>query len=83
MVHHNEGEIKAVIQALLAIFISYTLLRFLSVFAITFNGFTAFGVIIGAAILYFSLRKNKEFDTFVGLTCLLAVPFSILFGLSA
>ncbi len=83
MTHHNEGEVKAVIQALLAIFISYTLLRFLSIFAVSFNGITAFGVIVGAAILYFSIRENKEFDTFFGLICLFAVPFAILFGLSA
>ena len=80
MTHYNYGEIKSIIQALLAIFISYTLLRFLAVFAVTFNGLTAFGVILGAAIMYFSYRRTTEFDTFVGLTCLLAVPFSILFS---
>ena len=80
MTHYNDGEIKSIIQALLAIFISYTLLRFLAVFAVTFNGLTAFGVILGAAIMYFCYRRTTEFDTFVGLTCLLAVPFSILFS---
>ena len=80
MTHHNEGEIKAILQAILAIFISYTLIRFLSVFALTFNGFTAFGVILGATILYFSFRRDKELDAFFGLTSFFAVPFSILFS---
>lgn len=79
MTHHNEGEIHSIAQVLLAIFISFTLLRFLAVFAVNFSAITAFGVIIGAAILYFSFRKNKDFDMFVGFTCLMAIPFSILF----
>ena len=83
MAHHNKGEIKAIIHALLAIFISYTLIRFLSVFALSFNGFTAFGVILGVTILYFSLRKDKEFDSFFGFTSFFAVPFAILFSFLA
>ena len=73
-------ELKMIVQALLAIFISYTLLRFLSVFSVNFNAFTAFGVILGATILYFSFRKSNEFDNFMGITCFMAIPFSIYFA---
>ena len=80
MTHHNEGEIKSVVQILLAIFISFVLLRFLAVFAVNYSFLAAIGVIIGASILYFSFRKTNEFDLFVGITCLLAIPYSILFA---
>lgn len=82
MVHHNQGEIKAIVQALLAIFISYTMLRFLAVFAQNFHFISAIGVIIGIAIIYFSFRRSREFDMFIALTCLMAIPFSILFFLT-
>lgn len=83
MTHYNKGELKLVIQGLLAIFISYTLVRFVAVFALNYNGFAAFGLILGATILYFSFRNSKEFDVFVALTCFLALPNSIVFSFFA
>lgn len=80
MTHHNEGEIKSVVQILLAIFISFVLLRFLAVFAVNYSFLAAIGVIIGASIMYLSFRKSNEFDLFVSITCLLAIPYSILFS---
>ena len=80
MTYQNQGEIKSVIQILLAIFISFVSLRFLAVFAVNYSFIAALGVIIGASILYFSFRKSNEFDLFVAMTCLLAIPYSILFS---
>jgi len=80
MTYQNQGEIKSVIQVLLAIFISFVSLRFLAVFAVNYSFIAALGVIIGASILYFSFRKSNEFDLFVAMTCLLAIPYSILFS---
>ena len=80
MTYQNQGEIKSVIQVLLAIFISFVSLRFLAVFAVNYSFIAALGVIIGASIMYFSFRKSNEFDLFVAMTCLLAIPYSILFS---
>lgn len=83
MTDYNKEELKLVIQGLLAIFISCTLIRFLTLFSINFNAFATFGIILGATILYFSFRNSKEFDVFMSLTCFFAVPFTIVFSLFA
>lgn len=79
MTTHNKEELIFVAQALLAIFISYTLARFFAVFAPNYQILSVFGVMVGVAIIYFCLRKNTHFDMFVALVCFMAIPFSVLF----
>lgn len=79
MTQYNKEELINVLQLFLALFISFTFMRFLSVFALNFNPFAALGVVIGAAILYFCLKKTNHFNSFVGLTCFLSIPFSIYY----
>lgn len=80
MAAHNKEELIFIAQALLAIFISYTLTRFFAIFAPNYQILSAIGAIIGIAIIYFSFRKNNHFDLFVALTCFMTIPFSILFN---
>lgn len=77
---HNEDELKAMVQIVLAIFISLTLVRFLAVFSFTYMVWATICVIAGVAIVYFSLRKKSEFDLFVVMTSLLAIPFAVMYN---
>lgn len=80
MTAHNKEELIFIAQALLAIFISFTLARFFAVFAPNYQILSVFGVMIGIAIIYFSFRQNRHFDFFIAIVCVMAIPFSVLFN---
>lgn len=80
MTAHIKEELIFIAQALLAIFISFTLARFFAVFAPNYQILSVFGVMIGLAVIYFCWRKNTHFDLFVALVCVMAIPFSVLFN---
>jgi Zn-dependent protease with chaperone function len=75
MTHYNEGEVKYIIQSVLAIFIAIVVTRFFATIGVNYSWWAGILAFVGLAVLYFSFRRNREFDLFVIILCIVAVPF--------
>ncbi|KGR79451.1 hypothetical protein [Ureibacillus sinduriensis] len=79
MTHHNEGELKMVIQLLLGIFIAFVCVRFLYVISSNYSPAYVIAISLGFLFLYFPMRNIREFDTFANTVTGMSIVFSFIY----